>query len=330
MVGITFIVGYSCLLCSVLGAPYGYLYGSSGTAPVTAAPGGGGGGGGGGGATTPGKPVYNSTADISVLQYALTLENLEAAFYVDAVGKHTSAEFQAIGLTDRDYQILVNVRDHEVTHVAALSAAIAGLGATPVPACTYKFPATDVKTLLAIARALEKTGVSAYDAAAQDISNPAYLTVAATIVTVEARHAAFFNYITGKNPASAPFDIPLGRRQIVTLASPFIASCPYDLPAPFAGLTISPASGPAGISLALTTSPAGLVSTAGVQCAFITGSGKNWLVPVVGGACAVPATLTGEVYVVLTSAASIDALNDSNTLAGPASFAVPDKGDVAA
>lgn len=306
-----FVASAAFLFGTALSAPYGSSYSDGGTV--------------GGNTTTSSSPVYNTTADISVLQYALTLENLEAAFYVGALTKFSQADFIAAGLTARDYQIISAVRDHEVTHVASLSAAIRGLGATPVPACTYNFPQTDVKSFLGIARALEKTGVSAYDGAAKDISNPAYLTVAASIVTVEARHAAFFNYITGKTPAPQPFDIPLGQRQIVSIAAPFITSCPYTLPMTFPALTISPASGAAGISLTLTTT----ANLNGAKCAFITGSGTNFLVPVASGACAVPATLAGDVYVVLTSAGAIGDLNDANTLAGPASFTVPDKADTA-
>lgn len=50
-----------------------------------------------------------------------------------------------------------------------------------MPVCQYDFKYTDVNGFLAVSRALENTGVSAYDGAAATIVEKAYLTAAATI-----------------------------------------------------------------------------------------------------------------------------------------------------
>jgi rubrerythrin len=270
------------------------------------------------------RPFKNVT-DINILQSELALEHLEAAFYVAALQKFFQADFIRLGFTPRDYQIITEVRDHELAHVAGLQAAITSLGGVPVEACIYNFPDPDVRSFLAIARTLEKLAVSAFIGGAKDISNPTLKTLTTSIATNESRHAAFFNYVTGKTPAPQPFDIPLGSRQILSLVAPnFISSCPYLLTEGFPTLAISPAVGSAGISVVLKT----VASITGANCAFVTGTGVNYLVPVVNGACVVPRTLFGDVFVILTSAGNFEDLSDSNTLAGPASFTVPDKADI--
>lgn len=311
-----FVILGLCSCASVAPEIEARQYGSSSGSGTTGT-----GTGGSTGTGTGMTPQYNTTADISVLQYALTLENLEMNFYVQALQNYTQAQFVAAGLSAQDYNIITMVRDHEVTHVNTLKSAITALGASPVPACTYQFPVTDPKSFLPIARALENTGVSAYDGQVTLISNPAYLTVAASIVTVEARHASFFNFLSGKSPASIPFDIPLDQRQVVTIASPFIVLCPYTLPMTFPALTVSPAAGPVGTVLTLT-------STANVSgnCAFITSSGAI-MAPISGGKCTVPAGAAGDIYVVVTSATTPTGVNDASTVAGPATYSVGTVGD---
>ncbi|KAF9109358.1 hypothetical protein BGW39_005134, partial [Mortierella sp. 14UC] len=97
---------------------------------------------------------------------------------------------------------------------------------------------------LAVAQALENTGVSAYLGAASGLSGR-LLTAAASITTVEARHAAYLNELWGQSGFPYAFDTALGPREIATLATNFITSCPYDLGVkPFAQLTASlPAAG---------------------------------------------------------------------------------------
>lgn len=177
----------------------------------------------------------DTTSDIEVLNYALTLEHLEAAFYNQGAAQFSSKDFFKFGVTSNigpgvssnigAYVELV--RMHENTHVAALTQVITSLGGTPVGAGTYNFPYSDVSGFLRIAMALENTGVSAYDGAIHFLAdNPDLLTTGATIATVEARHAAYFNLLNGVVPFPSAFDTPLTPQQVYQIASQFIVSIP--------------------------------------------------------------------------------------------------------
>ena len=193
----------------------------------------------------------SAAQDLAVLNYALTLEYLEATFYTyflgvtaiptsglpagitapssysgilgtvnrvspveqsQMVGRGlaplqasafgsslllSSALGSALGVGSNLYNLLAQIRDHEVTHVIVLKQVIQSLGGTPVQPCDYNFPVTSADTFLQVAQALENTGVSAYDGAINMVTNPAIVQAGATIATVEARHASFLNLIAG-------------------------------------------------------------------------------------------------------------------------------------
>lgn len=147
-------------------------------------------------------PYFKS--DLEVLNYALTLEHLEANFYVRVVASNV--------LTGDEQKTFIVIRDHEVAHVDALTKAIAAAGGTPVkPRSSYNFSSLgDMNTrdgILKISAALEHEGVGAYDGVAFELKNKAYLAVAGQIVQVEARHTAAINVIIGTPPTpSGPFE----------------------------------------------------------------------------------------------------------------------------
>ncbi|MCW2927821.1 MAG: ferritin-like protein [Thermoleophilia bacterium] len=138
--------------------------------------------------------------DIEILQYALTLEYLEAQFYKEAV--------QAPGITGANKNFAKVVYAHEAAHVGAIIATLRKLGATPVSSPRFNFKGTNRKNgvFQKTALALEETGVAAYVGQAPYVLNEGVLLAAARIATVEARHAAWMRNMLGLNPAPRAFD----------------------------------------------------------------------------------------------------------------------------
>ena len=148
--------------------------------------------------------------DIGILNYALTLEYLESAFY-DAASKNNVAK--------GDKQLtafLKTTKTDEAAHVAALKKAL-GSKAVKSPKFDFGKAVTDKSTFAATAYVLENTGVHAYIGQAGNISNSAYLLVALSIVTIEARHSGAIGLYLGKPIApSGPFDTGYTASQVLS------------------------------------------------------------------------------------------------------------------
>lgn len=166
------------------------------------------------------------TSDVDVLNYALTLEHLEFAFYRDGLEQFTDDDFGLSPFNRPISEFLIDIRDHERAHVETLTSVISDLGGEPVAEATYNFGYTDAASFLTIAQALENTGVSAYDGAGQFLENADLLTAAGTIVAVEARHAAYLNLLNAALPFPAPFETPLTPDEVLAIAGPFIVADP--------------------------------------------------------------------------------------------------------
>ncbi len=154
--------------------------------------------------------------DVDLLNYALTLEHLEYTFYQQGQSRFTRGDFSAApalsslgdAVRSRVYDYFNLIAEHERQHVQTLMSVIQSLGGTPVVACTYNFGYTTVDGYVAVAQALENTGVMAYDGALASLQAAQLQTAAATIATVEARHAAYLNLLNGDVPFPDAFDTP--------------------------------------------------------------------------------------------------------------------------
>jgi rubrerythrin len=154
--------------------------------------------------------------DVEILEFALTLEYLEAAFYERALDQ--------VELGSETRTFAQTILDDENEHVAALAKTIRSLGGKPVKAPTVTFPFSDEAAFLKLAQTLEDTGVSAYDGAAPAIRSKELLATAGSIVQVEARHAARVRLARNAPPAPNAFDPALSQRQVLAAIQPFVAS----------------------------------------------------------------------------------------------------------
>jgi hypothetical protein len=124
------------------------------------------------------------TGDFGILNYAYALEQLEAAFYIQVI----LTPYGGINAMEKLY--LTSIRDHEILHRNFFKAA---LGTNAIISLATDFSSIDFTSrtsVLGAAKTFEDLGVMAYDGIAYQIQNPAYLTLAGKIVSVEARHAA--------------------------------------------------------------------------------------------------------------------------------------------
>jgi hypothetical protein len=148
-------------------------------------------------------PKSFGAGDIGILNYALTLEYLERAFYNEATagGKITSPQLKTF--------LQVTTRD-ERAHVAFLKKAL-GSKAAKQPKFDFKGIPTNEKMFAATAQVLENTGVHAYLGQAGNIKSKTYLGAAASILTIEARHAGAIGLINNSGGGISPsgsFDTP--------------------------------------------------------------------------------------------------------------------------
>jgi rubrerythrin len=150
--------------------------------------------------------------DVAILNFALTLEYLETAFYR---GARTRLGGSLSGLAKK-------FGDEEAQHVDAITATIKKLGGKPVAKPKFSFPAITDANFLKLAVALEDTGVGAYNGAAPSIKTPAVLAAAGSIVQIEARHAAIVRGRAGQAPAPLAFDRALTKKQVLAAAGPFL------------------------------------------------------------------------------------------------------------
>jgi hypothetical protein len=93
-----------------------------------------------------------------------------------------------------------------------------------VAEAVYNFGYTDAQSFLTTAAALENVGVAAYDGAGRYLKDLGLITAAASIVAVEARHAAYLNLITGANPFPDAVDSAKDADAVHKAIDPYVQS----------------------------------------------------------------------------------------------------------
>jgi rubrerythrin len=178
------------------------------------------------------EPMEAVNPDVPVLNYALTLEHLENAFYRDGLAEFADDELMNADVLSAFGEgvrmdvpaYLKVVGEHEAAHVEALTATVEQLGGTPVEEAEYDFGYGTPSEFLAVAQALENTGVAAYAGAAPSVHSNDVLAAAAGIHSVEARHASFLNLVNGDSPYPKVVDEAKSMSEVLEVAGQFVTS----------------------------------------------------------------------------------------------------------
>jgi rubrerythrin len=168
------------------------------------------------------------TGDLQIVNYALTLEYLEADFYAQVIDSGV--------VTDKKLGEMVKLfGEQEQTHVEALEKTAKQLGkAAGKPKTDFEevLGAGPAK-ILETAATVENLGAAAYLGQAARIKDPDILAAALSIHTVEARHAAALNRAAGLPLAAkgglqgslpdGAFATPLSMKAVLKRVQPFLA-----------------------------------------------------------------------------------------------------------
>lgn len=153
--------------------------------------------------------------DVGILNYALTLEYLEAAFYEDVV---KSGLFRG-----SDLATIRKFGEEEAEHVTALTGFVKQMGGTPAPKPKTEFPLKSAKSVLELAATVENLGAAAYLGQAANIKGASVLAAALSIHSVEGRHAAALDTLLGNSiTPDGAFAKPAGANEVLKSVEPFI------------------------------------------------------------------------------------------------------------
>jgi rubrerythrin len=206
--------------------------GAAGALGLIAAACGGSGSGKTGSATTGAATTKatSSSSDIAIVNYALTLEYIEADFYAQAIKSGQIKDRATVELAK-------HIAEVEQAHVDALHATVRKLGGKPAAKPATKFDAVlagGPTKILQTAATVENLGAAAYLGQAGRIKSKEILAAALSIHSVEARHAAALNKLVGRGfKGGAPLEgsIPDGAfakamtmDQVLAAVKPFLAS----------------------------------------------------------------------------------------------------------
>jgi rubrerythrin len=154
-----------------------------------------------------------SSRDREVLKFALKFEQLQTAFYAQALrdGK----------LKGQTKQFAEVVGNEERAHLHYLEQALGSATDSP-PTFTFGDATTSNAKFIAAAVTIEDTGLAAYNGQATNMSR-ATLRSVARVISVEARHAAWARSLAGQLPAPVPADVPITASAALTSIKPYLS-----------------------------------------------------------------------------------------------------------
>jgi rubrerythrin len=158
--------------------------------------------------------AQTATDDVSILNFALQLEQLETAFYKAALAN--------AGLTGRVQQYAKEFGAQEEEHVKALEDIVKELGGkteTPPP---FQFGLTDQASFLDLAVKLEDTGVGAYNGAIPSLKTADLVVALGGIVQTEGRHSSALRMLANMDPAPVAFEKGLAPAEVAATLRPYV------------------------------------------------------------------------------------------------------------
>ncbi|KAJ3037796.1 hypothetical protein HDV00_001297 [Rhizophlyctis rosea] len=185
--------------------------------------------------------------DRDFLNYILSVDQLQAAFYRFGLDHFTDSDFKDSGYPSRIKSEITTIHTQDSDQAALIIDAINGLeeeyygsqNRDPVTTCKYNWTFTDVGDFIAQASILEQTSVSAHLGIQQRLSNRTLKSTIASLSSVQSRHSTLINILNNErnnrnnrtalgDPLPNKIETPLGIRPVLSILDRYIKSCPDD------------------------------------------------------------------------------------------------------
>ncbi|KAJ3049404.1 hypothetical protein HK097_009591 [Rhizophlyctis rosea] len=185
--------------------------------------------------------------DRDFLNYILSLDQLQAAFYSEGLDKYEDAAFRDAGYPNRIKSELQTIYTQDSSHADFLTDAInsneeeyyGSQNRDAVKPCSYDFKFNDVGDFIAQASILEQTVLSAHLGIQQRLSNRTLKSTLSSFTSVQSRHSSLINILNNErntrsnrtatgDPLPNKIETPLGIRPVISALDKYLKSCPDD------------------------------------------------------------------------------------------------------
>ncbi|KDR66313.1 hypothetical protein GALMADRAFT_81121 [Galerina marginata CBS 339.88] len=160
--------------------------------------------------------------DVQYLNLALFIQQLESAFFERGLSRYSQADFVKAGFPDWVRGRYMQIAEHEKTRLDFLQSAVTSSGRDHVAPSDYQFSDNDVHAFIDLSEAITTIVAGSYVGGLHYFSNREYVTVGASILSVESRQASWINSAVRKqHPWNTAFETPLSPNQVLTLLTSF-------------------------------------------------------------------------------------------------------------